>query len=115
MPCGGFAKREGAGGIIVVNLFAWRSPEVKDLATVSDPVGSENDQWLEKISRCAARIVVAWGDAKILKGRELVVLQTFSSCKKALFCLGKNKSGSPKHPLYLSADTEFIPYLAPLV
>src|SRR5262245_19133112 len=41
--CVGFARSWGAGGIIVVNLFAFRASDPKALLRAADPVGPDND------------------------------------------------------------------------
>src|SRR4051812_17109287 len=61
--CVGFAKANGCGGIIVVNLFAWRATDPKELRAVADPVGPENDahiRWAVK-APLLATVVAGWG------------------------------------------------------
>lgn len=41
--CMGFARRSSHGGIIVVNLFAYRATDPKTLRSIADPVGPDND------------------------------------------------------------------------
>ena len=41
--CIEFAKRDGYGGIHVVNLFAIRATDPKELWNFLDPIGLEND------------------------------------------------------------------------
>lgn len=41
--CVAFSKREGAGGLTVTNLFAFRASNPAALVDASDPVGPEND------------------------------------------------------------------------
>lgn len=43
--CMGFARRWGYGGITVVNLYAYRATNPRDLLTAADPVGPENDRY----------------------------------------------------------------------
>lgn len=109
--CIGFAKREGAGGLKVVNLFAYRSTSPKALARAEDPIGPENDQHL-----CLAlatpsdgewgMVVAAWGANPIAPSRAPVVHQLRAS----LFCLGRTACGAPRHPLYVAQDTPFEPF-----
>ncbi len=49
--CISFAKQWGHGGIIVGNLFAFRSPYPNDLQTAADPIGPENNLWLERLAK----------------------------------------------------------------
>lgn len=108
--CRSFAKREGCGTLVVVNLYAYRSTDPVILRLVQDPVGPDNDAELAaQISHPdAALIVAAWGtrppggpsnrqrrhveEVALLAGRELV-------------CLGHTADGSPRHPLYVRGDT----------
>src|SRR5262245_37402135 len=46
--CREFAIREGCGVLQVVNLFAWRDQDREVLLTVADPVGPENQKWVEE-------------------------------------------------------------------
>jgi hypothetical protein len=90
-----FARRDGYGGIAVVNLFALRSPEPRILRTHPDPVGPLNDA----VIRLAVmrRAVVAWGAGGTLAGRDRAVCSMLSGAN--LRCLGWTKSGMPLHPL----------------
>lgn len=58
----GFAHRWGARKYIAGNPFAWRSPNVRDLVAVVDPVGPENDAHLARIIADADLLVPCWGD-----------------------------------------------------
>lgn len=106
--CMGFARAWGAGGVALVNLFAYRTPYPRELLAAPDPVGPENDYW---VAECTAgrRVIAAWGSAAHrLGGRDREVLRTLSA--RTLECLGTTSDGSPRHPLRLRADTVPVPF-----
>ena len=103
--CVGYAKRWGYGGVVIANLFAYRSTDKYTLYKVSDPVGPKNDEHLKRLSSEAIVTVCAWSDDGALMNRDLSVLPLLSSPK----CLVKLKSGRPGHPLYKRKDLEPIP------
>lgn len=115
--CIGFAKREGYGGIDVLNVFALRSTDPAALLTHPDPFGPDNEATL-----CAARgrhllsmMVLAWGNPK--GGRRL--RHHYLNAARCLshqnpLCLGVNASGHPKHPLYVEAVAPLVSWKWPI-
>lgn len=57
----GFGARYEWGRLIVGNLFAFRSTDVRALASAADPVGPDNGYRLAEIFLDAQRCVFAWG------------------------------------------------------
>ena len=53
--CMGFARREGAGGIIVATLHAFRATTPEELRKAYDPFGPGTAQSLETIARYATQ------------------------------------------------------------
>ncbi len=105
--CLGFAEANGNDGIIVLNLYALRSTNPKNLWASQDPVGVLNDVYLGRIADSSKQVVCAWGkNAKPDRVRQVVELLTGKGIN--LQCLGVNKDNSPKHPLYLSNDSKII-------
>lgn len=51
----------GATGLLIVNLFAFRHTDPKQLRTADDAVGPANDDVLRVLTREGAWTVVAWG------------------------------------------------------
>lgn len=106
--CMGFARRLGYIGVHVVNLFAFRATDPRDLPCPHIAVGPENDLCIEAAELSAARTIVAWG-AKANEIAPMRVRGVLAMLKPdRTFCLGLNADGSPKHPLY-------VPYGAPLI
>ena len=103
--CINYAKRWGYGGLLLGNLFAYRSTDQTALYTAQDPVGPENDAHLKALQSQAKLVVCAWSNTGSYMGRDLAVLPTL----KAPHCLVKLKSGRPGHPLYKRADLRPIP------
>lgn len=107
--CISFAKREGAGGIEVLNLFAYRTSKPEDLKKVDDPVGPDNDLWISEVLFPHNRCVCAWGAYPAWDR----IAEVFGLCLGIQFlCLGRTAAGHPKHPLYISSDQPLIPYTA---
>lgn len=106
--CIGFAKREGCGALTVVNLMAFRATNPKELLGAIDPVGPDNRGYLVPAIRKGAPVIAAWGAHEAAIGRDAVVREIAEALGKPLVCLGKTKSGAPRHPLYVKA-------IAPLV
>lgn len=98
--CVQFAKREGHDGLLVGNLFAFRTKFPIELKKASMPVGPENDYWLEKLAERATQVVLAWGNHGRLRGRDQLVAAKF----KGADCFGITKEGQPTHPLYQRSD-----------
>lgn len=108
--CIGFAKRQRHGGIIVVNLFAWRATKPTDLTRVPEPVGPDNDQHIVWALRAPllASSVAGWGrppNRRIARRADHV--RHLMRIHRQFMSFGRTKEGHPRHPLYL-------PYTTPL-
>jgi len=106
--CTSFAQRENCGMIEVVNLFAFRATDPKELKTAEEPIGADNDEIIVMAAEEADIIVCAWGTNGALYERNEKVISLLQSVEKPIMCLGKTKDGHPKHPLYLPANAELI-------
>jgi len=98
--CVNFARREGFGGMLIVNLYAYRTKSPKVLKDAGYPVGPANDRTLAAVT---GTVVAGWGagaqPARVTRALELL---------PRLHVLDITKNGHPRHPLY-------IPGAAPLV
>ena len=101
--CMGFASRWDHSALVVVNLFAYRATQPKDLKTATDPIGPDCDTILLESAKACSRILVAWGNHGAYLKRHKQVLGLLSG--QHLECLGTTQSGFPRHPLYMRADT----------
>lgn len=109
--CCGFARRWGYSGIWVVNLFAFRATDPRELARhpYETIVGPDNDGWLAPGLEDGA--VFAWGCPSSAAVRKLVARRVPEVLRMAAGdweCIGVSADGSPRHPLML-------PYATPRV
>ena len=104
--CIGYAKRWGYGKLIMVNLFAFRSTDPYMLKKVEDPVGPDNDSYIQKCVSESNLVIACWGNDGKLLNRDKVLMDSLPN----LVCLKRNKNGTPHHPLYLSKDITPMPY-----
>lgn len=100
--CINFAKRWGFGSFEVVNLFAYRATNPKELLSCNDPVGKDNDKYIIEALNRADLAVAAWGTKGTLNNRNKQVLSYLTHFD--LYCLSLTKEGHPKHPLYIKSD-----------
>jgi len=103
--CINFAKRFGHSSLVILNLFALRSTDPKKLKEVDDPVGPENDYYIEQAIRDSNQVICGWGVHGDLHGRDLDAWKIIRRRIPNVFCLGRTKAGHPKHPLYLKSST----------
>lgn len=101
--CVGFARDWGYGGVEVVNLFALRATDPRELRRARDPIGAGNDGHLVAAAARSAAVVIAWGAHGALLARDRRTLAMLSR-RARLLALGWTKSGAPRHPLYLRRD-----------
>lgn len=120
--CIDFARRWGAGGLVMANAAAYRSTDPKAmLRFVGDKVGPENTiAYLERLaSGCAGTPIAAWGKhaskfhQQSNDGLSECTWNRHQELKRfmgPLDCLRLNKDGTPEHPLYVPGDTLPIPF-----
>ena len=110
----GFTKKWGGSRFIVGNVFAYRSTDVKALATVDDPFGDDIGDHTTDIISGADILVPCWGDTgKVPPKLQFafdVLMDALVSSGKPVMHLGQTKGGDPKHPLMLSYETPLIPW-----
>lgn len=85
--CVGFANREGYGGMVILNLYAFRTKDPKVMMATTDPVGPGNDRVL---AGATGTVVAGWGQnagpARVARARALL---------PRLHALGVTKMGTP--------------------
>lgn len=108
--CCGFVRDWGYKWFCMLNLFAFRATDPRDMINEVEPVGLENDRILLEIASKAGLVVAAWGVHGTLNHRCNIVSGLLEAHRVRLYCLGKTKEGHPKHPLYLPANLKAIPF-----
>lgn len=109
--CMAFARDWGFGGLVLVNLFAFRATDPKDMKAAADPIGPRNDDRITTEARHAGVVVTAWGAHGRYLNRDIKVMRLLTAAGVKMVCLGRTKDGSPRHPLYLPKTAERSPVL----
>ncbi|MBL8605195.1 MAG: DUF1643 domain-containing protein [Myxococcales bacterium] len=113
--CMGFARDWGAGGVVLVNVFAYRATKPTDLVAASRKAlpshvkGPDRDDHLRRVFAVVDHVVCAWGSHPIAKAYAREIMRLVPEGLE-VSCLGLTKDGAPKHPLYLASITPRIPF-----
>lgn len=111
--CIGFAKRWGFGGIEVINCWAFRSSDPKQLYLQHDPFGQRNWEHIDEVCSESNLLIAAWGCEAVvrklnkagLSAKDTLMQIMNRHCALGIDHLGISKTGNPYHPLMLSYDT----------
>lgn len=108
--CMKFARTWGNGGIVVVNLFAYRATDPAELRKADDPIGPENDGVISRLVGLSliGDTVAAWGVHGAMNGRDRRVMGILRYVKPR--CLGVTKDRHPRHPLYVADATPLVDF-----
>jgi hypothetical protein len=112
----GFSKREEAHAAMVLNVWALRATDPKDLHARRGAFEPENLEYIERLVD-GQKVVVAWGSSVAVGPGLSKVRQILQRKAASVWCLGYTKGHGPKrlgrqprHPLYLRADTPLEPF-----
>jgi hypothetical protein len=109
--CIGFARAWGCGELVMLNLFAYRATDPKNMLVAGygvDVVGHQNDATIVEHVRRAKALggiaIAAWGvhGTFLNRAQRVRALLHEHSVLDVVWCLSVTKSGEPGHPLYLS-------------
>jgi hypothetical protein len=107
-----FARREGFAGMVKCNVGDYRATDPKMLLQPGvEAVSPANLPTIRAAAADAGLVVLCHGKlnrALAPSGRAIVAALREDGVN--LWCFGTNADGSPKHPLYLRADTPLIPF-----
>jgi len=103
------SRAAGFTGLVIINLFAYRDTNPRNLKSAADAVGPANDDVLKVVTAAGAQTIAAWGAHGALQGRSVRVGALLDSP----LCLGTTQRGEPRHPLYVPADAPLVAW-APL-
>lgn len=112
--CIGYARDMNRGGLLMLNMAAFRSTDPRGLLPLADPIGPDNTphnllRWALAASPDIPAIA-AWGTNA---GRTTALQAQAQAIKEAfpqLDCLRTSAAGYPVHPLYLPKSLRPVPY-----
>jgi len=102
--CMGFSRDLGFDGLYMLNLFAFRATDPRVMKIAYDPIGPDNDKWIQEYSCKAKMVIGAWGVNGGFLQRDKQVLEILGD----VHCLGITKHGYLRHPLYLKKELKPI-------
>lgn len=108
----GFSERQGFGGLLKLNISAFRSTDPKPAHRA--PIGEENTpahlrKYFEHFG--AKQFTAAWGKNGNYFARQAeAIIREFPEA----LCFGKNPDGTPRHTLMLPYSTQLVRFGATL-
>ena len=100
--CMGFAAYWGFSRLTVVNLFAYRATDPKELNRAENPIGDDNMFHVLREAQAAEMVVCAWGAlTPSATPQAFGVLRGLTARLVTPYCLGKTRNAYPRHPLYV--------------
>ena len=95
----------------MANLFAYRATNPQEMMSQEDPIGPDNDAYLNQLATESQKLIACWGNDGAFNERSTFVKQLL---KDKLYYLNLNKSGEPGHPLYIHSSTQIKAFLDPI-
>lgn len=109
----GFAERLGLGGVLMLNVGAFRATDPKEWKAARDPFGPSNTIDHLKmflVMHQPSIVVAAWGNPLMGSERGQRRAEAIKANIRGMQCWGRNRDGSPRHPLMLSYATQLEPF-----
>ncbi|MEH6495235.1 MAG: DUF1643 domain-containing protein [Pseudomonas marincola] len=106
------AVEMGFGALEVINIFAYRATDPKDLKKASEPNGPLNDKTLIETAKSCNMIVCAWGSHGTHLNRDKQVRLLLKDAHIKTHMLALTKYDQPRHPLYISYTQKPVPWSA---
>lgn len=95
------AKSMGFGGLIVVNIFAYRSTDPEELYKAKAPIGMDNTRIVLDLAQHAGMVICGWGKHGNFRDHGKYMLMRLRQRGVTPYALKINKDGTPAHPLYI--------------
>jgi hypothetical protein len=102
----GFAKRLNYGGLLMLNVGGYRSTDPVNWRKQQDPIGEENTakhllNYVKQFN--TEKVIAAWGKNGNYQPKQC---NDITNKFPELYCWGRNKDGTPKHPLMISYESK---------
>jgi hypothetical protein len=110
IKCIGFAKHNGYGSILIVNIWAYRATKPSNLRAANWDAGPLNDKFLQMVLMSADTVVCAWGINAKRRLEPKRFINSAIALNKPLYALEFTKDGIPSHPLMLSYSCKLTRY-----
>lgn len=112
--CIGFGRALGFGGVVIVNLYAFRATDPLELRRAGWPRHPSEDRWITTAVDQATfedgEVCCAWGSMGGATARAAEVRALIRKGGARPMCLGTTAGGAPRHPLYLPGSARLKPY-----
>ena len=108
--CTDLSSGWGFGAAVIVNLFGYISTDPKELNSISDPVGPENNSVIFDQFKKNNDCMVAWGSRPEIHLFQSRVKEISKHLPTTAMCLGLTKQNYPRHPLRVSSSTKPVRY-----
>jgi hypothetical protein len=104
-----YSKSWGYGGVHVVNLYAKRNTDIKELKSTYDPREKDNLSHIQSLIGCVDKVIYAWGCDGDKKEP-----QWLRNIVSTPYCLSINANGTPRQPLRARKELKPVLYRSQL-
>jgi hypothetical protein len=101
----------GYDALVLVNLYAFVATDPRDLRR--DAGGERgNEEWIIRHAAAADRVLAVWGSPRTAADRAHAcrISELLAAQGVELFCLARNRDGSPRHPRGVVRGAAPAPY-----
>ena len=114
------AKQMGYGGLVIINVFAYRSREPKRLKELDNPRGRYNRRWIKivmdthrSLYKKPPVVIAGWGSIALKQQRDDDIhkaLKVMTRGGVKIYALRIANNGQPYHPLYVGDKYQPKPF-----
>ena len=119
--CEAIARRDGYAGVTMLNLWALRSTDPRELRDQPDPIGPGWAAAFDEAVRDMSFVVGAWGTAPsgagthVARTRIAEVVDHLVELGLDVRCVGQTADGEPRHLSLRGVSRDALPALQPFV